>query len=87
MAVVALHAGVDARAVTRLLRGDVAGGVILQEQCVSGVSDSFGLILPRFKQRFTFLSHSTGKYCLVVRKRLNGVCNESGFVFARLVFP
>lgn len=33
-----------------------------QEQCVSGISDSFGLILPRFKQRFTFLSQKTGKH-------------------------
>uniref|UniRef100_A0A4W6G6M7 Pre-rRNA-processing protein TSR1 homolog n=1 Tax=Lates calcarifer TaxID=8187 RepID=A0A4W6G6M7_LATCA len=59
VAVVALHAGVDAGAVTRLLRGEGAGGVVHQERCVSGVSDSFGLILPRFKQRFTFLSHNT----------------------------
>ncbi|XP_076002519.1 pre-rRNA-processing protein TSR1 homolog [Genypterus blacodes] len=59
VAVVTLHAGVDGGAITKLLRGDGAGGVVLQDQCVSGASDSFGLILPRFKQRFTFLSHST----------------------------
>ncbi|XP_039987550.1 pre-rRNA-processing protein TSR1 homolog [Xiphias gladius] len=59
VAVVSLHTGVDAGAVTKLLRGEGAGGVVHQERCVSGVSDSFGLILPRFKQRFTFLSHST----------------------------
>ncbi|XP_070826451.1 pre-rRNA-processing protein TSR1 homolog [Chaetodon trifascialis] len=59
VAVVSLHAGVDAGAITKLLRGEGAGGVVHQERCVSGISDSFGLILPRFKQRFTFLSHST----------------------------
>ncbi|XP_068571887.1 pre-rRNA-processing protein TSR1 homolog [Cebidichthys violaceus] len=59
VAVLSLHAGVDAGAVTKLLRGEGAGGVVHQERCVSGVSDSFGLLLPRFKQRFTFLSHST----------------------------
>ncbi|XP_071395887.1 pre-rRNA-processing protein TSR1 homolog isoform X2 [Centroberyx affinis] len=58
VAVVALHAGVDAGAVTKLLRGEGAGGLVHQEQCISGVSDSFGLILPRFKQRFTFLRPS-----------------------------
>ncbi|XP_070685817.1 pre-rRNA-processing protein TSR1 homolog [Pempheris klunzingeri] len=61
VAVVALHAGVDASAVTKLLRGEDAGGVIHQEQCISGISDSFGLILPRFKQRFIFLSQSTAE--------------------------
>ncbi|CAK6966670.1 pre-rRNA-processing protein TSR1 homolog [Scomber scombrus] len=59
VAVVALHAGVDAGAITKLLRGEGAGGVLHQEKCIIGVSDSFGLILPRFKQRFTFLSQST----------------------------
>ncbi|XP_028276445.1 pre-rRNA-processing protein TSR1 homolog [Parambassis ranga] len=59
VAVVSLHAVVDAEAITKLLRREGAGGVVHQEQCVSGVSDSFGLILPRFKQRFTFLSQST----------------------------
>ncbi|TNN73207.1 Pre-rRNA-processing protein TSR1 [Liparis tanakae] len=59
VAVVSLHAGVDAGAVTKLLRQEGAGGVIHQERCISGVSDSFGLLLPRFKQRFTFLSQST----------------------------
>lgn len=63
VAVLSLHAGVDAAAVTKLLRGDAAGGVVHQERCVSGISDSFGLLLPRFKQRFTFISHSTGKCC------------------------
>nr|XP_019944114.1 PREDICTED: pre-rRNA-processing protein TSR1 homolog [Paralichthys olivaceus] len=59
VAVVSLHAGVDAAAVTKLLRGEGAGGLVHQERCISGISDSFGLILPRFKQRFMFLSHST----------------------------
>ncbi|XP_017289268.1 pre-rRNA-processing protein TSR1 homolog [Kryptolebias marmoratus] len=57
--VVSLHAGADAAAVTKLLRGKGAGGIVHQEQCISGVSDSFGLILPRFKQRFMFLNMST----------------------------
>ncbi|XP_013867928.1 pre-rRNA-processing protein TSR1 homolog [Austrofundulus limnaeus] len=57
--VLSLHAEADAAAVTKLLRGEGAGGIVHQEQCVSGVSDSFGLILPRFKQRFTFLNQST----------------------------
>ncbi|KAM4742323.1 pre-rRNA-processing protein TSR1 homolog [Anableps anableps] len=59
VAVVSLHAKADAGAVTKLLRSEGAGGVVHQEQCIGGVSDSFGLILPRFKQRFTFLSQST----------------------------
>ncbi|XP_019944114.2 pre-rRNA-processing protein TSR1 homolog [Paralichthys olivaceus] len=59
VAVVSLHSGVDAAAVTKLLRGEGAGGLVHQERCISGISDSFGLILPRFKQRFMFLSHST----------------------------
>uniref|UniRef100_A0A672ZTI2 Pre-rRNA-processing protein TSR1 homolog n=1 Tax=Sphaeramia orbicularis TaxID=375764 RepID=A0A672ZTI2_9TELE len=59
VAVVSLHASVDASAITKLLRAEGAGGVVHQEQCITGVSDSFGLLLPRFKQRFTFLSQST----------------------------
>ncbi|KAA8594086.1 pre-rRNA-processing protein TSR1 homolog [Etheostoma spectabile] len=59
VAVVSLHAGVDAGAVTKLLRGEGTGGVVHQERCISGIPDSFGLLLPRFKQRFIFLSHST----------------------------
>ncbi|XP_024132626.1 pre-rRNA-processing protein TSR1 homolog [Oryzias melastigma] len=57
--VVSLHAGADASAVTKLLRQEGSGGVVQQEGCISGVSDSFGLILPRFKLRFIFLSQST----------------------------
>ncbi|XP_073348241.1 pre-rRNA-processing protein TSR1 homolog [Pagrus major] len=57
--VVSLHASVDAGAITKLLRGEDAGGIVHQERCVSGISDSFGMILPRFKQRFTFVSQST----------------------------
>ncbi|XP_068441072.1 pre-rRNA-processing protein TSR1 homolog [Clinocottus analis] len=59
VAVVSLHGGVDAGVVTKLLRQEGTGGVVHQERCVSGVSDSFGLLFPRVKQRFTFLSHST----------------------------
>ncbi|MEQ2169854.1 hypothetical protein GOODEAATRI_029350 [Goodea atripinnis] len=65
VAVVSLHANADAAAVTKLLRGEDAGGVVHQEECISGVRDSFGLILPRFKQRFTFLNQSTGMFSLV----------------------
>lgn len=60
--VVSLHASVDAAAVTKRLRLQNAGGVVHQEQCVSGLTDSFGLIVPRFKQRFIFVSHTAGKY-------------------------
>lgn len=60
--VVSLHAQADAGAITKLLRGEGAGGIVHHDRCISGVSDSFGLILPRFKQRFTFLSQSTGKH-------------------------
>ncbi|KAM9359767.1 pre-rRNA-processing protein TSR1 homolog [Symphorus nematophorus] len=59
VAVVSLHAGVDAGAITKLLRGEGAGGIVHQERCISGISDSFGLLLPRFKQRFIFLHQST----------------------------
>nr|XP_029535894.1 LOW QUALITY PROTEIN: pre-rRNA-processing protein TSR1 homolog [Oncorhynchus nerka] len=59
VAVVALHAGVDAEAVTRLLRCEGAGGLVREENSVCGVSDSFGLVMPRFKQRFTFLRPDT----------------------------
>ncbi|KAF3847572.1 hypothetical protein F7725_020600 [Dissostichus mawsoni] len=59
VAVVSLHGGIDAGTVTKLLRGEGAGGVGLQERCISGVTDSFGMLLPRFKQRFNFLSIST----------------------------
>lgn len=57
--VVALHAGVEAGSVTKLLRTEDAGGLVRQELNVSGINDSFGLILPRFKQRFTFLRPNT----------------------------
>ncbi|KAF0030004.1 hypothetical protein F2P81_016735 [Scophthalmus maximus] len=59
VAVVSLHAGVDAGAVTKMLCEEGAGGIVHQQQCVSGIGDSFGVFLPRFKQRFTILSHST----------------------------
>ncbi|XP_035390370.1 pre-rRNA-processing protein TSR1 homolog [Electrophorus electricus] len=54
VAVVALHADVDAGAVTQMLRSEGAGGVLHEDQGVKGAQDSFGLVLPRFKQRFTF---------------------------------
>ncbi|XP_061682493.1 pre-rRNA-processing protein TSR1 homolog [Syngnathoides biaculeatus] len=55
VAVVSLHAAVDAGAVAKLLRQEGAGGVVHQDQAFSGANDSFGLVVPRFKQRFTFL--------------------------------
>jgi len=60
--VVTLHAAVDAAAVSRLLCSEGAGGLVRQERCVSGVADSFGLILPRFKQRFTLLRPDTCEF-------------------------
>ncbi|XP_063061131.1 pre-rRNA-processing protein TSR1 homolog [Engraulis encrasicolus] len=52
--VVALHADVDAAAVTRMLRSEGAGGLVQEDQGVCGATDSFGMVLPRFKQRFIF---------------------------------
>ena len=60
--VVTLHAGVDAAAVAKLLCSEGAGGLVRQERCVSGVAESFGLILPRFKQRFTLVRPDTGGF-------------------------
>ncbi|KAJ7995549.1 hypothetical protein DPEC_G00245750 [Dallia pectoralis] len=59
VAVVALHADVDTEAVMRLLRCEGSGGLARDDQSVCGVSDSFGLVMPRFKQRFTFLRADT----------------------------
>lgn len=63
VAVIGLHAQVDAAVVTRLLRADGIGGVLHEHQEITGERDSFGLVLPRFKQRFTFYRPNTGK-CL-----------------------
>ncbi|RXN07618.1 pre-rRNA-processing TSR1 -like protein [Labeo rohita] len=54
VAVIALHSGVDAGAVTKILKGEGVGGVVHEDQGVTGAKDSFGLVLPRFKQRFIF---------------------------------
>ncbi|KAL2096110.1 hypothetical protein ACEWY4_008258 [Coilia grayii] len=54
VAVVPLHDDVDAGAVTRLLRSEGAGGLVQEDQGVCGAMDSFGMVLPRFKQRFIF---------------------------------
>ncbi|KAL7848859.1 hypothetical protein SRHO_G00204820 [Serrasalmus rhombeus] len=59
VAVISLHAGVDAGAVTQILRGEGVGGVLHEDQGVRGAQDSFGLVLPRFKQRFTFYRPDT----------------------------
>ncbi|XP_061072091.1 pre-rRNA-processing protein TSR1 homolog [Conger conger] len=56
VAVVALHDGVDAESVTRLLKGEGAGGLVQEKAGVTGVPDSFGLLVPRFKQRFIFVN-------------------------------
>uniref|UniRef100_A0A672SXQ9 Pre-rRNA-processing protein TSR1 homolog n=1 Tax=Sinocyclocheilus grahami TaxID=75366 RepID=A0A672SXQ9_SINGR len=59
VAVIALHSGVDAGAVTKILRGEGVGGVVHEDQGVTGAKDSFGLVLPRFKQRFIFYRPDT----------------------------
>ncbi|MCJ8740097.1 hypothetical protein PDJAM_G00054920 [Pangasius djambal] len=59
VAVIGLHACVDAAAVTRLLRADEIGGVLHEHQGIAVERDSFGLVLPRFKQRFTFYRPDT----------------------------
>lgn len=59
VAVVPLHAKVSASAVTKLMRGEDAGGIVHQESCISGISESFSLLLPRFKQRFIFMTPNT----------------------------
>ncbi|KAI2656286.1 hypothetical protein H4Q32_013166 [Labeo rohita] len=69
VAVIALHSGVDAGAVTKILKGEGVGGVVHEDQGVTGAKDSFGLVLPRFKQRFIFYRpdagwDSYGEYCL-----------------------
>uniref|UniRef100_A0A8C6S5W0 Pre-rRNA-processing protein TSR1 homolog n=1 Tax=Neogobius melanostomus TaxID=47308 RepID=A0A8C6S5W0_9GOBI len=58
VAVVPLHVQVSASAVTKLLRGKDAGGIVHQERCISGVTESFALLLPRFKQRFIFMNQN-----------------------------
>ncbi|KAI4878554.1 hypothetical protein NFI96_016743 [Prochilodus magdalenae] len=60
VAVISLHAGADAGAVTQILRGEGIGGVLHKDQGVRGAQDSFGLVLPRFKQRFIFYRPDTG---------------------------
>lgn len=60
VAVIGLHAGVNAGAVSKILRGEGVGGVVHEDQGVAGAKDSFGLVLPRFKQRFTFYTPDTG---------------------------
>jgi len=60
VAVIALHARVDPGAVTKILRGEGLDGVVHEDQGVTGAKNSFGLVLPRFKQRFTFYTPDTG---------------------------
>ncbi|XP_072547226.1 pre-rRNA-processing protein TSR1 homolog [Salminus brasiliensis] len=59
--VISLHADVDAGAVTQILKGGGIGGVLHEDQGVRGAQDSFGLVLPRFKQRFTFYRSDTAE--------------------------
>ncbi|XP_072320426.1 pre-rRNA-processing protein TSR1 homolog [Eucyclogobius newberryi] len=59
VAVVTLHAQVSASSVAKLLRGEDAGGIVHKERFISGVPESFGLLLPRFKQRFIFMNQNT----------------------------
>ncbi|MFT7803695.1 Pre-rRNA-processing protein TSR1-like [Arapaima gigas] len=55
VAVVALHAGVSASAVMQLLRQEDIASLVCDQGGMATVIDSFGLVLPRFKQRFTFV--------------------------------
>lgn len=57
--VIPVHAGVNAGAVTKILKEGL-DGIVYGDQGVSGAVDSFGLVLPRFKQRFTFYRPDTG---------------------------
>ncbi|KAG7470617.1 hypothetical protein MATL_G00115770 [Megalops atlanticus] len=59
VAVVSLHARADASAVTHFLRGEGAGGLVQEKGGVAWASDSFGLLVPRFKQRFVFIRPDT----------------------------
>ncbi|XP_056611916.1 pre-rRNA-processing protein TSR1 homolog [Triplophysa dalaica] len=59
VAVIAVHAGVNAGAVTKILKGEGLDDIVYEDQGVSGALDSFGLVLPRFKQRFTFYRPDT----------------------------
>ncbi|XP_036392546.1 pre-rRNA-processing protein TSR1 homolog [Megalops cyprinoides] len=59
VAVVSLHTRADASAVTRFLRGERAGGLVQEKGGVAWASDSFGLLVPRFKQRFVFIRPDT----------------------------
>ncbi|XP_023660690.1 pre-rRNA-processing protein TSR1 homolog [Paramormyrops kingsleyae] len=59
VAVVALHAEADARAVMKLLQGEDVGGLVHKKAGVETAGDSFGLVLPRFKQRFMFIRPDT----------------------------
>lgn len=60
VAVVALHAEADASVVMKLLQGEDVGGLVHQKGGVETAGDSFGLVLPRFKQRFMFIRPDTG---------------------------
>lgn len=62
VAVIGLHALVDDAAVTQMLGAEGAGGVRHEHQDNKGNLYSFGLVLPRFKQRFTFCRPNTGNY-------------------------
>ncbi|KAI5626714.1 pre-rRNA-processing protein TSR1-like isoform X1 [Silurus asotus] len=59
VAVIGLHSQVDTTAVAKLLKAEGIGGVLHEHQGVTVERDSFGLVLPRFKQRFTFYRPDT----------------------------
>lgn len=84
---VSLHAGADVGTVTKMLRRENVGGIVHQEQCVSGLGDSFGLIVPRFKQRFTFLHQDTGKLLSLsdTARTLTQFCELKHFSFILFV--
>lgn len=90
VAVIGLHAQVDAAAVTRLLRADGIEGVLHQPQGDAVESqDSFGLVISRFKQRFTFYRPDTGNPLLHCCSRIIGinVIKMCFLVTVRLVMP
>ncbi|XP_066534389.1 pre-rRNA-processing protein TSR1 homolog [Hoplias malabaricus] len=54
--VISLHTAVDTGTAMQLLKSE---GILHEDQGVRGAKDSFSLVLPRFKQRFTFYHSDT----------------------------
>uniref|UniRef100_A0A8C7N639 TSR1 ribosome maturation factor n=1 Tax=Oncorhynchus kisutch TaxID=8019 RepID=A0A8C7N639_ONCKI len=81
VAAVALHAGVVAEAVTRLLWCEEAGWLVCEENSVYEVSDSFSLVMARFKQRFTFLQTQVAHRLVDMHSLLDVVMVADSLVF------